>query len=103
MMKINPNIINSQVHSVKGLGLFDSESQKVTGGSFQDLLTGAINDLNKLEKASETYSLKLASGDLENIHEAMIAAQKADISLQYMVQIRNKVLDAYREITRMQI
>ncbi|MBM7613653.1 flagellar hook-basal body complex protein FliE [Alkaliphilus hydrothermalis] len=101
-MKINGISINNEIHRIKGLGLFDEASEK-SQGNFKELLAEAINNTNRLEKTSEDYSLKLASGQLENIHEAMIAAQKADTSLQFMMQIRNKVLDAYREITRMQI
>ncbi len=101
-MMINSILTNKGVHSVKGLGLFDTPTLK-TETSFKNYLMEAINNTNKLEKQSELYSVKLASGNLENIHEAMIATQKADVSLQFMVQVRNKVLDAYREITRMQI
>ncbi len=71
--------------------------------SFQDLYINAIKEAEALGKISEDYSVKLASGQMENIHEAMIAAQKADVSMQLVLEIRNKILDAYREITRMQI
>ncbi|SES67244.1 flagellar hook-basal body complex protein FliE [Natronincola peptidivorans] len=84
------------------LGLLNKPIQQ-NSASFGNLLTDAINKVNSLEKASEDYTLKLASGELENIHEAMIASQKSEISLQFMMEIRNKVLDAYREIMRMQI
>lgn len=99
-MKINNINLVSELN--RGLGLFETaHTEKTT--SFQDMLSNAIKNVDSLEKASEDYSVKLASGQLDNIHEAMIAAQKADVSMQYMIQIRNKVLDAYREITRMQI
>lgn len=84
------------------LGLFETQENKESG-SFQQLYMDAIKEANQLDKVSSDYSTKLASGQLENIHEAMIAAQKADISMQLVMEVRNKILDAYREITRMQI
>lgn len=71
--------------------------------SFSDFLKSSLENVSSLEKESEEYTVKLATGELENIHEAMITAQKADIALQFTMQIRNKVLDAYNEIMRMQI
>jgi flagellar hook-basal body complex protein FliE len=44
-----------------------------------------------------------AAGRTDNIHQVMIAAEKSDIALQFTMQIRNKILDAYNEIMRMQI
>lgn len=100
-MKIN-NI--SQLNTVK-LGSIDKNSEETSKSkiSFSTFLNESLEKVNSLEKESEQYNLKLATGELENIHESMIAAQKADIALQLTMQIRNKVLDAYREIMRMQI
>lgn len=84
------------------LGLL-SKATSQGSASFTNYLTDAIHKVNELEQTSNAYSIKLASGELENIHEAMIASQKAEISLQFMMEIRNKVLDAYKEIMRMQI
>lgn len=89
-------------HSNNDLGLFRKATNK-KDVSFTNYLTDAISKVNDLEKTSDAYKTKLASGDLENIHEAMIASQKAEVSLLFMMEIRNKVLDAYREIMRMQI
>lgn len=71
--------------------------------SFSDFLKESINNIDALEKDVQEYDYKIATGEMENIHEAMIAAQNADIGLQLTMQVRNKVLDAYREIMRMQI
>ncbi|HZX20911.1 MAG TPA: flagellar hook-basal body complex protein FliE [Clostridia bacterium] len=71
--------------------------------SFSAFLRESIEKVNLLEEDARQYDLKIATGQLENIHEAMIATQKADIALQLTMQIRNKILDAYREIMRMQI
>ncbi len=92
----------TELQNKNTLGLLEAqEGSEVL--SFQDLYMNAIKEAEALGKISEDYSVQLASGQLENLHEAMIAGQKADVSLQLVIQIRNKVLDAYREITRMQI
>ncbi len=71
--------------------------------AFSDYLNNAINQVNELEKQSKTIAEDFAAGKTDNIHEVMIATQKADIALQFTMQIRNKILDAYNEIMRMQI
>ncbi|SCY14474.1 flagellar hook-basal body complex protein FliE [Alkaliphilus peptidifermentans] len=93
-----------QINQLKNtsLGLLEAKDQN-NGTSFSTLFMEAVKNTDQLVKKSDEYSVKIASGDIENIHEATIAAQKADISFQLVMQIRNKVLDAYREITRMQI
>ncbi|MCC5912022.1 MAG: flagellar hook-basal body complex protein FliE [Clostridiaceae bacterium] len=88
--------------SLNDLGLFN-KSIKNNNTSFSQFLVDAVGNVNKLQHDSEAYSMKLASGELENIHEAMIASQKAEVSMQFMLEIRSKVMDAYQEIMRMQI
>lgn len=71
--------------------------------AFGDYLNNAIKQVNELENQSKTIAEDFAAGKTDNIHEVMIVAQKADIALQFTMQIRNKILDAYNEIMRMQI
>lgn len=101
-MQINTLNKISNHHLNDDLGLLNKPIPQ-TNTSFTQILTDAIHKTSELEKTSQNYSIRLASGELDNIHEAMIASQKAEISLQYVIEIRNKVLDAYREIMRMQI
>ncbi len=58
------------------------------------------NDLVQASKVSESF---LTGEKTYDIHEVMISLEKADVSFRYMAQIRNKVLDAYNEIMRMQV
>lgn len=99
-----------EINGIRGLnniklGLTDDISGNLSEDtvSFSTFLKESIEKVNLLEKETEQYDLKIATGQLENIHEAVIATQKADIALQLTMQIRNKILDAYREIMRMQI
>ena len=77
-----------------------SKSERV---SFTDFLNNAVQDVNKLQLESEQLNEAFAMGNNDNIHQVVIAAEKADIALQFTVQIRNKILEAYQEIMRMPV
>lgn len=70
---------------------------------FGTFLKDAINKVNELEIQSQKADTLLAIGETENIHEVMIAAQKAEIALQFTMEIKNKIMEAYREIMRLQV
>ena len=71
--------------------------------SFADSLKDAVNQVNVAQKDSDVKMQELATGKSQNIHETMIAAEKADIALRMMVQVRNKMIEAYQEIMKMQV
>ncbi len=70
--------------------------------NFGESLNQAITSLNEAEKSAQQYEKMVAIGDVDNLHDAMIAAQKAEIVLNYGLEIRNQVLEAYRELMRIQ-
>ncbi|NVM57371.1 MAG: flagellar hook-basal body complex protein FliE [Desulfobacterales bacterium] len=77
---------------------------KKTGTStagFGDVIKEVVKRVNDMEIRADQSVEKLLKGQV-GIHETMIALQKADISLRLLLQIRNKAMDAYREIMRMQ-
>jgi flagellar hook-basal body complex protein FliE len=76
-----------------------SETQK----SFADTLKDAIGSVNELQKTSDKAMQNLATGRTDNVADVMIAAEKADIALRLMVQVRNKIIDAYQEVMKMQV
>ncbi|MEY4615868.1 MAG: hypothetical protein RJB66_828 [Pseudomonadota bacterium] len=78
-------------------------SQPVDGKSFGDTLKDAIQEVNQLQKVSDKKMQDLATGKTDNIPDVMIAAEKADIALKLMVQVRSKIIDAYQEIMKMQV
>lgn len=81
-----------------------TESQiRNSDNQFSSLLNNAMNKVNELQLESEQYKKLLATGEVDNLHDITIAAEKADIALQLTLSIRNKVTEAYREIMRMQI
>ena len=73
-----------------------------TGGGFADALSGAVDQVQATQGASDTLALKAVTGDLTDIHDATIAAARADVTMQLAATIRNKGVDAFNEIMRMQ-
>ncbi|MBD66419.1 MAG: flagellar hook-basal body complex protein FliE [Halobacteriovoraceae bacterium] len=71
--------------------------------SFGDFLAESISKVNGLQQDANTAMQRLASGDSQNLHETLLAVERADIALKQMNQVRNKVIDAYREIMKMQV
>ena len=80
-----------------------ADSAGSDGKTFKDTLNDALNSVNELQKVADTKMQRLATGEEKNIAEVMIAAEKADIALKLMVQVRNKMIDAYQEIMKMQV
>ena len=72
---------------------------RVSGPSFSDVLSGAVSEARANERAANELSDGWAKGDPSvGIHEAMIAAEKASISLRFAVTLKNRVVEAYREL-----
>ncbi|HRT61008.1 MAG TPA: flagellar hook-basal body complex protein FliE [Syntrophales bacterium] len=75
----------------------------VSRESFGKALTDAIKDVNRLQLEADQAIRNLEVGKTGSLHEAMIALEKADVSFRAMMQVRNKILEAYQEIMRMQV
>lgn len=76
-----------------------NEAQK----SFAETLKNAISAVNDTQVQSDQLTNKLVNGEDVDLHEVMIAAEKASITLNTTIEVRNKVIDAYQEIMRMSI
>ena len=70
--------------------------------SFGDVLDEAVFNVDKLQADANQRVGDMLEGDTADVHDTMIAVQKADLSFQLMMQVRNKVVQAYQEIERMQ-
>ena len=77
-------------------------TQSETKG-FQDILKSAINQIDEKQKVSDQLTNEIVNGNTDDLHNVMIAAQKASITLETGVQIQKKAIDAYNEVMRMQI
>jgi len=71
--------------------------------SFSEILRQSVDEVNTYQHQADTAVKELVAGRNKNIHETMLAVERADTSLKLMMQVRNKILDAYREIMRMQV
>jgi len=71
--------------------------------SFSQAIKKAIGEVNDLSNEADKAAVDMASGDVEDVHKAMIAMQKAKLALDFTIQVRNKVIEAYQEIMRMQV
>jgi flagellar hook-basal body complex protein FliE len=76
-----------------------SSSAEGAGKFFSEL----VSKVNDLSVQSDKSIQALASGENKNLHEVMIAMEKASISFQFMSSVRNKALEAYQEVMRMQV
>lgn len=86
---------------IKAPGLEGGPSEG--GKTFGEFLQDSIGKVNTLQQDANVAMEKLASGESQNLHETLLAVEKAEIAFKMMNQVRTKVLDAYREIMKMQI
>jgi flagellar hook-basal body complex protein FliE len=73
------------------------------GEAFAQHLKSAINEVNDLQKDAELATADIATGQVKDLHQAALAIGKAETSMKLMLEIRNKALNAYKEIGRTQI
>ena len=71
--------------------------------SFGDTILQAINRVDRLQKEAQSDIQALATGEKQDLHQTMISMEKAGVSFQLVMQVRNKIVAAYQEIMRMQI
>ncbi|MDQ0822692.1 flagellar hook-basal body complex protein FliE [Arthrobacter sp. V4I6] len=72
------------------------------GSGFASTLTGAVDNLQQLQSTSKELAVSAVTGDLNDIHNATLASSRAQITLELMATVRNKGVDAFNEIMRMQ-
>ncbi|WP_246188237.1 flagellar hook-basal body complex protein FliE [Metabacillus lacus] len=86
------------------VGKMESLSKVQTNNvSFSELLKQSLNEVNKAQGASDSMTEALASGRKVELHDVMIAAEKASVMMLTTIEIRNKAVEAYQEISRMQM
>ncbi|TKX32140.1 flagellar hook-basal body complex protein FliE [Campylobacter estrildidarum] len=93
-LRLNNNVSKTNV---------SQNSQNGIGEEFAKMLKNEIDDLNKAQKTGEAAMTDIATGQVKDLHQAAIAITKAESSMKFMLEVRNKALNAYKEITRTQI
>lgn len=91
-------------NGVQGANNSFSTGNTVTdaSGSFTTLLQNAVSGVEQMHTEAQSEVTQLASGDRQDIHNVMIAVEKADVAFQLMMQVRNKIVNAYQEVSKMQ-
>jgi len=73
------------------------------GANFGDLLKQAMQEVDAAQHTAQQEARNLMTGEATDMHSAILAVQKADVSFQMMMAVRSKLIDAYREVMRMQM
>ncbi len=73
------------------------------GQGFGDVLKNAVEAVNAMQHEAGRLEDAVAKGESVNIHQAVIAGEKAGLSFRLLMQVRNKMIDAYQEVMRMQV
>ena len=95
--------INDQIQSQTGLKPTIGGATQPPRTSFGEMLLQSINQVSRLQHEADASIEKLATGKQTDIHQTMIAVEKAEVSFELLMQIRNKVISAYENIMRTQV
>ncbi len=97
------------VDKISGLGpiepskLNGTGKSEETGNAFKKVLEKFLSEVNDMQLNADESIKKLASGEIKDLHQVMTALAEADISFKMMMTIRNKLIEAYKEIMKMQV
>jgi len=90
---------------VAGDKTFASPAKQIAGqgGNFSEMLSNAVSKISELEQDSAAKQLSFSRGENVELHEVVIAMEKASIAMELVMALRNKIVDAYQEIMRMNV
>lgn len=100
-MKINSFVPDSKIFD--NINLDNKVTNTDTSSSFFDMLKSKLDDVNNQQVAADNTTESFIKGDNVNIQDVMLSTEEAKMSLELAVQVRNKIVDAYQEINRMQL
>jgi flagellar hook-basal body complex protein FliE len=100
--------MNNNINGISAPSTADLLKQKAKlapggGEAFAEHLKSALNEVNELQVKSEDAVADLATGQVKDLHQAAMAIGKAEINMKLMLEIRNKALNAYKELGRTQL
>lgn len=97
-MKINP-AFEAFLAQTQGIKIIDNNSKT----NFANILKDELNKVNELQVRSDSANQQLITGESEDIHSVLLATEEARLSLEMAVQVRNKLIESYQEINKMQL
>jgi len=80
-----------------------TKTQDNSNVDFSNMLKEAIDDVNNLQKSADKAAVDYSTGKINDVHQVIIAAEKASLSLQLTSEVTNKIISSYKEIMRMQL
>ena len=98
--------MTGEINGIQGVsGLPGGGPKKIeqSGEKFSDVLSKFIEDVSDLQNQADKSIEKLAAGEVADVHQVMKAVEEANIALELMLEIRNRIVDAYQEIMRMPV
>lgn len=102
--------MNEQIKRIPGLpdGLKPAKkpvqpAQPEGKPSFKNVINNLIKDVDQLQKTAAKATEKLVTGELEDVHQVVVAMQEAQTSFRMLMEVRNKMVEAYREVMKMQV
>ncbi len=78
-------------------------AKKTDKGDFMEIMKGLTREVDEQLKTADQKVQQFAMGESQDLHEVVVASEKADISLRFLLQVRNKLLEAYQEMMRVQM
>lgn len=102
-MDVRIDALTKVYNSMTLKGIIDQEYQTPKKSSFGDVLSAAISKVNKDQLQSAQIKRDFILGKVENIHDVQIQSEKALLSFQTFMAVRGKVVEAYKEIMRIQL
>ena len=78
------------------------DNNELAGKSFQELLDGAVNDVNSTQIKGYDSMKEIATGKVVNLQEAVQKIEEAELTMKLALEVKNKAINAYREVMRMQ-
>jgi flagellar hook-basal body complex protein FliE len=100
---MNEITLDNQIESLMGSTLGQKQTAQPETISFGEILKNSIDEVDQLQIQADEAIDGLATGRQKDIHNTMIAMEKADVAFKLIMEIRNKVISAYEEIMRMQV
>lgn len=94
-LKLTPVMSSATIHI--------GQNQAVENKKFSEYFNEALSNVNELQLKGQQASIDMAAGKVKDISQVVVATEKANIALQLTMQVRNKVIDAYQEVMRMQV
>lgn len=88
---------------LNNLNISNTTEEKINGTSFSNVLSDAISKVNDSEVNANNKVESLIKGEDVEMHEVMLAMQESVLSLQALIEVRNKTVEAYQEISKLQL